>query len=397
MASLPSGYQQVEYIQSSGTQYIDTGFQPNQNTRVVADANVTTITQYMSVFGASDSAGGSDAVVPVYDGSSSGAYFWGNSSASFSTSGNAGRHVVDANKNNLSIDGVQKASAAATSFVCDHSLYLFAYNAAGDAGNKCSMQLYSCQIYDNGTLVRDFVPCYRTSDNVAGLYDTAQGAFYTNAGTGSFSVGSNVTPSEPAGPVPEIVLPFPFALQRRRLMMAGAAYILYNGVKYKRGQTLTISSSVDVQIVGKVDLDVILVGAGGGGAGGDTRGGLRGYGGGSGGKTARIITVLSGVYSLIVGTGGSGSAAGTLGGAQAGSGGNTSGFGLSAGGGGGGRGSSFSGTAGAGGTGDTPGNPGTTNSGGASVYNGYGAGGTGGSYTAAGSRGGNGVAVITIL
>ena len=35
--SLPSGYKRLEYIQSSGTQYIDTGFKPNQDTRVVME------------------------------------------------------------------------------------------------------------------------------------------------------------------------------------------------------------------------------------------------------------------------------------------------------------------------------------------------------------------------
>ena len=35
--SIPSGYKRLEYIKSSGTQYIDTGFKPNQNTRVVMD------------------------------------------------------------------------------------------------------------------------------------------------------------------------------------------------------------------------------------------------------------------------------------------------------------------------------------------------------------------------
>ena len=35
--SLPIGYKRLEYIQSSGTQYIDTGFKPNQDTRVVCD------------------------------------------------------------------------------------------------------------------------------------------------------------------------------------------------------------------------------------------------------------------------------------------------------------------------------------------------------------------------
>ena len=33
---LPSGYRQLNYIESSGTQYIDTGFKHNQDSRIVA-------------------------------------------------------------------------------------------------------------------------------------------------------------------------------------------------------------------------------------------------------------------------------------------------------------------------------------------------------------------------
>ena len=44
----------------------------------------------------------------------------------------------------------------------------------------------------DGTPIRNFVPCYRKSDNVIGLYDTVEGVFYTNAGTGSFTKGVDV-------------------------------------------------------------------------------------------------------------------------------------------------------------------------------------------------------------
>ena len=33
-ANLPSGYTQVEYIESTGTQYIDTGYIPNNNSEI---------------------------------------------------------------------------------------------------------------------------------------------------------------------------------------------------------------------------------------------------------------------------------------------------------------------------------------------------------------------------
>ena len=41
--SLPAGYTKIEYLESDGNNYIDTGFKPNNNTRVVMDAKSTII------------------------------------------------------------------------------------------------------------------------------------------------------------------------------------------------------------------------------------------------------------------------------------------------------------------------------------------------------------------
>ena len=58
-------------------------------------------------------------------------------------------------------------------------------------GNYASMKLYSCKIYNNGTLVRDFVPAKNSSGTI-GLYDTVNGACYTNAGSGTFTAGADI-------------------------------------------------------------------------------------------------------------------------------------------------------------------------------------------------------------
>lgn len=44
---------------------------------------------------------------------------------------------------------------------------------------------------EKGTMVADFVPCYRKSDNVIGMYDLVRNEFFTNAGSGSFTAGSD--------------------------------------------------------------------------------------------------------------------------------------------------------------------------------------------------------------
>ena len=51
---------------------------------------------------------------------------------------------------------------------------------------------YLCQIWENNVLVRDFVPCYRKSDNEVGMYDLIGMRFYTNAGVGSLAAGPDV-------------------------------------------------------------------------------------------------------------------------------------------------------------------------------------------------------------
>jgi len=74
------------------------------------------------------------------------------------------------------------------------NLYMFASNEQGtSAENFSRARIYGARIFVNDSLRRDFVPCYRKSDNVAGMYDLVTGAFFTNSGTGSFVIGTNVT------------------------------------------------------------------------------------------------------------------------------------------------------------------------------------------------------------
>lgn len=65
------------------------------------------------------------------------------------------------------------------------SCYLFNAN-----NYKYIGKVYYFKMYDNGTLVRDFIPVVRNLDNKPGLYDKVTDTFFTNAGTGDdFIVG----------------------------------------------------------------------------------------------------------------------------------------------------------------------------------------------------------------
>lgn len=53
----------------------------------------------------------------------------------------------------------------------------------------------SMKITKNDNILHNFIPCYRKSDNEAGLYDIVTNTFSANAGTGAFAVGSDVADS----------------------------------------------------------------------------------------------------------------------------------------------------------------------------------------------------------
>lgn len=186
-------YQQLEYIESSGTQYIDTGFIANQDTRIVVDFQPLEIVASF-IFGARTSAASRAYALNI-----------GGSPiqllSSFGSSGNKAielldttkRYTVDKDKRVVYLNGIKKATLTANTFTTQGNINIFACNQAGANGYLPSkMRLYSCQMYDNGTLIRDFIPCYRKSDKKTGLYDLVNSVFYENNGTGDFIKGGEV-------------------------------------------------------------------------------------------------------------------------------------------------------------------------------------------------------------
>ena len=187
--SLPDGYTELEYLQSSGTQYIDTGFKPNQNTAIMIDLDLDgSFSQYCAPFGAR---------------TGDKAQFWAFTNkehttwaARYATTEKSiskaitGRRSISLNKNTFSVD---KASAtfASASFQSQYNMWIFATNSSGTAQYLCKAKIYSAQIYDDGVLIRNFVPA-RNASGTLGLYDTVNGAFYTNAGSGTFTAGADI-------------------------------------------------------------------------------------------------------------------------------------------------------------------------------------------------------------
>ena len=180
--SLPSGYKRLEYIKSSGKQYVNAGFKPNQKTRVSMKMKSSQSTgSNVWLFGCQKSWSTNGYAVSTYT-----AEFGNNSTTTAFTIYDGIVHEVDFDCGTLKIDGSTVWTSSGT-FQTEFDLYLAAINANGIASGF-NGYIYSSQIYDNGTLIRDFIPA-KLSDGTIGLYDKLNGLFYINAGTGTFTAG----------------------------------------------------------------------------------------------------------------------------------------------------------------------------------------------------------------
>ena len=197
-ATLPEGYTQVEYIQSTGIQYINTEFNPNSDTRVDMTCEPTTTGTWKGIFGARKSASVDEFGVDIPSATEIRSMY-GTESKSLTVSTVLQKFSVVKNKNVCTVNGTA-ITHTKQNFATSFPIRLFDKNSGGSAWGQISMKLYSCQIYDNGTPVRNFIPCNNPS-GVVGLYDLVDGKFYTNAVAGNFTAGETVTwPEEPVTP-----------------------------------------------------------------------------------------------------------------------------------------------------------------------------------------------------
>lgn len=218
--SLPSGYTKLGYIQSDGSQYIDTGFIPNQDTRLIIDFEPVSVAS-THIFGSRTASSGSDAFVTLVTG---GVYRDDYYNDKVSTSvAPGGRITIDKNKNVTTV-GSASVNHTYTTFNGTYQIALFANNTGGTISYYSSYKLYSCKIYDNGTLVRDFIPAKNTA-GVAGLWDDVNSVFYTDAAGGSF-----IDPSIPVGDHNTIIGGVAYKIEGGRVLLGGVEYELEKGL-----------------------------------------------------------------------------------------------------------------------------------------------------------------------
>lgn len=200
-----SGYERIEYLQASGTQYIDTGYIHDNSTKVDMRIKFDSVSpQYQSFYGARNSTADTAKGFSLWLNYAKFRRAFGASAANIDSHTVTTSTIYDIH---LDKSGACTATPEGGTAIALGSAtqggpltftdFLFAINQNASAGGRSPQfltraKLYSCKIFSGTTLVRDFVPVRRTSDGVLGLLDLAHGTFYTNAGTGSFSAGETI-------------------------------------------------------------------------------------------------------------------------------------------------------------------------------------------------------------
>lgn len=211
--SLPSGYTRLEYIESTGTQYISTGITPTENTKVVIEFNSSSSSGV--VFG-QDSGYKVNAfmfamTVVVFE----------STKKDISISANA-KHTVQVAPKAFKVDNGSSQYIYANKVHAAYPMFLFGNNRNGKFSEGVAMKLYSFKVYENDVLIADYIPCKQ--GNAVGLYDDVAGAMNLPLGTGDFTAGPSIS-----GTHKTLVGGTAYTVQGGKCMVNGTVYNILKG------------------------------------------------------------------------------------------------------------------------------------------------------------------------
>lgn len=203
-------YIELEYIESTGNQYLITDYYPNQNTKIDIVMQGIDWGDYKTPFGVRTgiNSGGNwvytnrfalwlyaDKNFYYHIG-----YNENRISAQLQRAYTSVKFNLIADNGSLYIKDLTNDYEAETytftpvaNFTTDYTLPIGALTNTGQTYmNLCKFKLYSCKIYEGNTLIKDWIPAKNKVTDKIGLYDKVNGTFLYNAGTGEFVAGGVV-------------------------------------------------------------------------------------------------------------------------------------------------------------------------------------------------------------
>lgn len=184
---LPDGYTALEYIQSSGTQYIDTGRKLTQESDITIDFRIVgEINRHAGIFGSRQSASQNNLTLfqkttpNVFSGD-----FSEYQKHRFTAASSLERTKIQMNKNGVWVNDILKKSwSDVADFETPTNGLIFDVGNNNWAKNKAVMRLYS---YTDGD-AQQLVPCLDSAGTPC-MYDLIGKTTFYNQGTGAFTWG----------------------------------------------------------------------------------------------------------------------------------------------------------------------------------------------------------------
>ena len=196
MVRIPLEYQEVEYLESTGTQYIDLdfGFLPTDEIEIVCSINTSNGSdKFMVAPSVWNNNNNRFGIGGIYNGVYCVGYGYsttGNTRLLPNTQNDGNIHKWIYSNRSYSIPELELSKdVSGITFVAETKNLKLFYGYNSNAKGKIA---YYRHKKADGTEV-NFIPCYRKSDNEPGMYDTVSGTFYTNSGSGTFLVGNDVS------------------------------------------------------------------------------------------------------------------------------------------------------------------------------------------------------------
>ena len=188
---LPEGFRRVEYLQSTGTQYIDTEYIPDNETGYWADAiNINGKNSYLLGLNNTNDWNSNQRLYLRTATTLAAGWITYNTINSTNYSGLrvVGRmNYLNDRTAHYSVDNKEYSGALADlNFTPAHSIYIFGINFGGTIDTAAAaFRLYGVKISQGSEVVRHFIPCVN-EDEVGCLYDIIEKKVYYNAGSGDF-------------------------------------------------------------------------------------------------------------------------------------------------------------------------------------------------------------------
>lgn len=194
-SGLPAGYTKLTYIESSGTQYINTGIIPTNDLEVKMKFRYAEINsgsgQYNAIFGmrAGASPGNDIFWCGYYPAQSKVMIQLGGTAVNYAVDKKSGIEFDFTPPSTVKVNGVTTGAEYASGSESANPIYIFALNniSSSNIAYYSSALLFSVTFLRNGVPVFNGIPCKRDQDGAIGLYDTVSETFKGNSGTGSFT------------------------------------------------------------------------------------------------------------------------------------------------------------------------------------------------------------------